>query len=126
VGSIRCEMLDHVIPLNEQHLMRLSHEYIQYYDHDRTHIGLNKQTPGARSIESQTGLSEQSVGRAENRRPASPILLVSSSVSAWSELLATLARSFFSPNPEATHAEFYFGTGSMPYICSRTDFGSAT
>jgi hypothetical protein len=28
VGAIRRELLDHVIPLNERHLMRVSHEYI--------------------------------------------------------------------------------------------------
>ena len=51
VGSIRRDMLDHVIPLNERHLMRLSLEYVRYYHDDRTHIGLNKETPGARSVE---------------------------------------------------------------------------
>ena len=33
VESIRREMLDHVIPLNEAHLLRLSQEYIRYYNH---------------------------------------------------------------------------------------------
>ena len=47
VASIRREMLDHVIPLNERHLMRVSLEYILYYHDDRTHLGLNKETPGA-------------------------------------------------------------------------------
>jgi putative transposase len=54
IGSIRREMLDHVIPLNERHLLRLGHNYIRYY---RTHIGLHKATPALRSIE---------------RRPTSP------------------------------------------------------
>jgi hypothetical protein len=45
------EMLDHVIPLNERHLMRLSHEYISYYHEDRTHIGLDKETPSVRPVE---------------------------------------------------------------------------
>ena len=30
-------MLDHVIPLNERHLMRLSQNYLSYYHEDRTH-----------------------------------------------------------------------------------------
>ena len=30
VGSIRREMLGHVIPLNERHLMRLTFEYARY------------------------------------------------------------------------------------------------
>ena len=51
--SIRWEMLDHVIPLNERHLIRLSLEYVRYYHDDRTHIGLNKETPGARPSESR-------------------------------------------------------------------------
>ena len=51
MGSIRREMLDHVIPLNERHLIRLSFEYVRYYHEDRTHIGLDKETPGARPIE---------------------------------------------------------------------------
>ena len=56
VGSLRREMLDHVIPLNERHLMRVSLEYILYYHDDRTHLGLNKETPGARSIEMRPDL----------------------------------------------------------------------
>ena len=51
VESIRREMLDYVIPLNEAHLYRLSQEYIRYYHQDRTHIALNKDTPGERDIE---------------------------------------------------------------------------
>jgi putative transposase len=52
VGSARREMLDHVIPLNEQHLRRLVLEYLAYYHDDRTHSGLEKQTPASRLIES--------------------------------------------------------------------------
>jgi hypothetical protein len=36
--------------LNERHLMRLRHKYICYHHEDRTHIGLNKETPGARLV----------------------------------------------------------------------------
>ena len=53
VGSIRRELFDHVIPLNEGHLMRLSQNYLSYYHEDRTHIGLNKETPSARQVESR-------------------------------------------------------------------------
>ncbi len=53
VGSCRREMLDYVIPLNERHLLRLGHEYIGYYHDDRTHIGLNKQTPATCLVESR-------------------------------------------------------------------------
>jgi putative transposase len=59
VGSCRREMLDHVILLNEQHLRRLGRDYLTYYHEDRTHIGLEKQTPAHRSIESHpTGRCE--------------------------------------------------------------------
>ena len=51
VGSARREMLDHVIPLNEQHLRRLGLEYLGYYHEDRTHIGLEKTTPARRPVE---------------------------------------------------------------------------
>ena len=42
VGSVRREVLDHVIPLNDQHLRRLGREYIAHYQEDRTHIGLKR------------------------------------------------------------------------------------
>ena len=37
-----------IIVLNERHLKRLMAEYIRYYDDDRTHLGLAKQTPTGR------------------------------------------------------------------------------
>ena len=48
VGSCRRELLDHVIPLNERHLMRLLLQYVSYYHDNRTHLALQKQTPGRR------------------------------------------------------------------------------
>jgi putative transposase len=48
VQSCRRDLLDHVIPSNEQHLKRLLSEYVRYYHEDRTHLGLAKQTPGGR------------------------------------------------------------------------------
>jgi putative transposase len=53
VGSIRRELLDHVIPLNEFHLRRLGREYLTYYHKDRTHVGLNKETPASRPVETR-------------------------------------------------------------------------
>ena len=46
-------MLDHIIPLNEDHLRQLGREYLAYYHGDRTHKGLAKQTPAGRSVESR-------------------------------------------------------------------------
>jgi transposase InsO family protein len=51
VGSVRRELLDHVIVLNQRHLRRLLNNYVCYYHEDRTHLGLNKDTPGRRPPE---------------------------------------------------------------------------
>jgi Integrase core domain len=50
VGTCRRDLLDHIIPLNEQHLKRLLSEYVRYYHRDRTHLGLEKDTPKHRSV----------------------------------------------------------------------------
>jgi putative transposase len=50
VLSCRRELLDYVLPLNEGHLKRLLSEYIAYYQIDRTHLGLEKDTPNERAI----------------------------------------------------------------------------
>jgi transposase InsO family protein len=45
-GTLRRELLDHVIVLNEHHLVRLMTEFIEgYYHTDRPHQGLNGDTP---------------------------------------------------------------------------------
>ena len=48
VGNCRRDLLDHVIVVNERHLKRLMNDYIRYYHEDRTHLGLDKQTPARR------------------------------------------------------------------------------
>ena len=48
VGSVRRDLLDHVIILNHRHLKWLLNEYVRYYHEDRTHLGLEKDTPGGR------------------------------------------------------------------------------
>ena len=48
VASVRRDLLNHVIVLNERHLRRLLKEYIRYYHEDRTHLGLGKDTPDGR------------------------------------------------------------------------------
>jgi len=45
IGSIRRECLVHMIILNENHLKRGLSDYFEYYHHDRTHLGLGKETP---------------------------------------------------------------------------------
>ena len=51
VGSCRREMLDHVIPLHEQHLRRLVRDYVNYYHQDRIHDSLDKDSPDRRPME---------------------------------------------------------------------------
>ena len=46
VGSCRREILDHVIALNECHLLRLLHEYVRYYQQDRVPRLAGKGRPG--------------------------------------------------------------------------------
>ena len=50
IKSVRTELLYHVIVLNENHLKRLLKKYIKYYNEDRTHLSLNKDSPDGREI----------------------------------------------------------------------------
>ncbi len=46
IGTIKRELVDHVIPLNERHLCGLLTEYMKgYYNTHRTHQGINGKTP---------------------------------------------------------------------------------
>jgi len=49
IESCRRDLLDHVIALNDLHLKRLLSDYVRYYHEDRTHLGLNKETPHGRA-----------------------------------------------------------------------------
>jgi len=51
VGSVRRELLDHVVVFNERHLRRLLRDYVAYYHDDRTHLGLGKATPAERPVD---------------------------------------------------------------------------
>ncbi len=52
IGTLRRELLDHVIVLGEQHLRRLLRRYIdEYYHPCRTHLSLGKDAPHARRVE---------------------------------------------------------------------------
>jgi putative transposase len=50
IGSIRRECLDHVIVINEAHLLRVLTTYRRYYHRSRTHLGLEKDTPDHRPV----------------------------------------------------------------------------
>ena len=46
-------MLDYVIPLNEKHLWRLVRDYVAYFQEDRIHDFLAKDTPNRRPVENK-------------------------------------------------------------------------
>jgi transposase InsO family protein len=51
IGSIRRDCLDHVIILDERHLLRILRQYVAYYNESRTHLALGKDCPIHRAIE---------------------------------------------------------------------------
>jgi putative transposase len=52
IGSIRRECLDHVIVFNEASLRRTLTSFMAYYHGSRTHLGLGKDTPEPRTVQS--------------------------------------------------------------------------
>jgi len=52
VGSVRRELLDHVIVFDEAHLHRLLREYVEYYNADRVHTVLGD-SPMGRPVENR-------------------------------------------------------------------------
>jgi transposase InsO family protein len=52
VGSVRRELLDHVVVLGEGHLRRLLREYVEYYNAERAHTSIGD-APAGRESESQ-------------------------------------------------------------------------
>ena len=53
IGGCRRELLDHVVVFGERHLLALVRSYLGYYHDDRTHLGLDKDTPAGRAIVSK-------------------------------------------------------------------------
>lgn len=51
MGTLRRELLDHVIVRNEDHLRRLLRDFVRYYHEDRPHLSLAKDTPKGRPVE---------------------------------------------------------------------------
>ena len=48
IGTLRRECLDHLVVLNEQHLMAIVHEIVGYYNQERPHRTLGLETPERR------------------------------------------------------------------------------
>jgi transposase InsO family protein len=51
IGSIRRELIAHVIVLSERHLLRLLREYFSYYHRSRTHLSLQMDCPHPREVQ---------------------------------------------------------------------------
>jgi transposase InsO family protein len=51
IGSIRRECLDHMIIANETHLRGILQSYVHYYNTQRTHLGVNKDSPEPRRVQ---------------------------------------------------------------------------
>ena len=51
VGSVRRECTDHIIPLNQRHLQQTLKAYQTYYNINRCHLSLGKDSPEPREIE---------------------------------------------------------------------------
>ncbi len=61
VGSVRRELLDHVVVLNEDHLRRLLRDYVDYYNDERVHTSISDAPVGV-PIESRPSDSATVIG----------------------------------------------------------------
>ena len=50
-GSIRRELLDHIVVFGERHLRQLLSSYVTYYNETCTHLPLNKDAPVSRAVQ---------------------------------------------------------------------------
>ncbi len=61
VGSVRRELLDHVVILSEDHLRRLLREYADYYNDERVHTSIGD-APVGRPVESRPSEHAKVIG----------------------------------------------------------------
>ena len=61
VGSVRRELLDHVVVLNEDHLRRLLREYVDYYNDERVHTSIGD-APNGRPVEVRASSCSKVIG----------------------------------------------------------------
>jgi hypothetical protein len=61
IGSIRRECLDHRVFLGQADLRRTLRAYVDYYNHDRPHLALQKNSPEARAVDARGPISAKPV-----------------------------------------------------------------
>jgi len=61
VLSVRTDLTKHVIVFNEDHLRRLMKEYVEYYNKNRCHLSLNRDSPLGRTIQDKPSESSNVV-----------------------------------------------------------------
>ncbi len=54
VGTLRRELLDHLVVVGERHLLRAVRDYVAYYNGDRPHMSLGGDAPCTRPVEPPT------------------------------------------------------------------------
>ena len=62
VGTVKHDLLDHVIVMDEHHLMRLLREYVDYYNAERVHTVL-RDTPNGRPVEERPSPTARIIAR---------------------------------------------------------------
>lgn len=61
IGSIRRECLDHFIIMNQDHLRGILKEYVHYYNTQRTHLGIGKDSPESRDAQADGEINNVAV-----------------------------------------------------------------
>jgi putative transposase len=61
VGTVRRELLDHVVILGEDHLRRLLREYVEYYNTERVHTSISD-APEGRSVQERPPEQAKAIG----------------------------------------------------------------
>jgi len=85
IGSCRREILDHIIPVNEERLRRLIGDYVSYYHEDRVHDSLRKDTPNRRPIELKADHRCHADFAATSGRPPSSLHVATSGIESVAE-----------------------------------------
>src|SRR5262249_23757316 len=103
VGTLRRELLDHAIVVNERHLEALLSDFARYYNVDRPHRSLALETPQTSARPRRTGPRSPRAGRAAPRVRASRVgsaeVLPPDSPD---HMTAPLRRSRTAPSPSAS------------------------